>query len=300
MAEGWLLKRSGGRSDTPGQSQEEAPSRFSSVGEARRKWEHRYFVLLRGQLSYYQNPEQYQRGAPPQGQVQLRHASLWDYAREEPKLKGRVDKFIVVTPGRMFYLCAESPEDLDMWRTAIGLVIVKVPHPTPRRAAPRRDPTRPDPTRPDPTRTAHRAPRTAHRPDPTRPSSAFSPFGTAAEPRAGVQAMRTWSPTEVKTWVGINGMPRWAMAFYDQQVDGRRLRELQDPELLKSLVEDERDRATLVHPPAAKCGVPARAGATGVAAAGPPAAAADRYRRGDYEPTGGGCGPPWGVNARHS
>ena len=183
MAEGWLLKRSGGRSDTPGQSQEEAPSRFSSVGEARRKWEHRYFVLLRGQLSYYQNPEQYQRGAPPQGQVQLRHASLWDYAREEPKLKGRVDKFIIVTPGRMFYLCAESLEDLDMWRTAIGLVIVK--------------------------------------------------------------AMRTWSPTEVKTWVEINGMPRWAMAFYDQQVDGRRLRELQDPELLKSLVEDERDCATL-------------------------------------------------------
>ena len=118
--------------------------------------------------------------------------------------------------------------------------------------------------------------------------------------------MRTWSPTEVKTWVGINGMPRWAMALYDQQVDGRRLRELQDPELLKSLVEDERDRATLVHPLAAarratlKCGVPARAGATGVAAVGQPAAAADRYRRGDYEPTGGGCGLPWGVNARNA
>eukprot|EP01050_Picozoa_sp_SAG11_P015459 SAG11_NODE_2007_length_3928_cov_2.013581_3_plen_386_part_00 len=186
MAEGWLVKRSGGRAEVPGQEEKAkaSASRLSSFGEARRQWEDRYFVLLRGKLSYWKNDSLFQRGAPPSGTLDLRNASIREYEREEEKLKGRVHKFIVVTPDRLFYLCAETREILDMWFEAVGEVIAA--------------------------------------------------------------AMRTWSSAEVRSWLDINELGQWSMAFYDAGIDGEQLRSMGSAEALSPLVGDEAAAMKLV------------------------------------------------------
>jgi hypothetical protein len=48
---------------------------------------------------------------------------LWEYEREEEKLKGRIHKFVIVTPDRLYYMCAETRDDLEMWFEGIASVI---------------------------------------------------------------------------------------------------------------------------------------------------------------------------------
>lgn len=48
---------------------------------------------------------------------------MWEYEREEEKLKGRIHKFVIVTPDRLYYMCAETRDDLEMWFEGIASVI---------------------------------------------------------------------------------------------------------------------------------------------------------------------------------
>lgn len=121
MVEGWLIKRAGGRAEVA----EDAGSKrgCGSLGELRRKWEYRFFVVLRAKLNYYRSPEAYQQGVAPSGSINLRNAAMWEYEREEEKLKGRIHKFVIVTPDRLYYMCAETRDDLEMWFEGIASVI---------------------------------------------------------------------------------------------------------------------------------------------------------------------------------
>ena len=121
MVEGWLVKRAGGRTEATGEGG--GARGCGSLGELRRKWEYRFFVVLRAKLNYYRSPEAYQQGVAPSGSISLRNASMWEYEREEEKLKGRVHKFVIVTPDRLYYMCAETREDLEMWFEGLGSVI---------------------------------------------------------------------------------------------------------------------------------------------------------------------------------
>jgi hypothetical protein len=121
MVEGWLIKRAGGRAEV---SEDGSGKRgCGSIGELRRKWEYRFFVVLRAKLNYYRSPEAYQQGVAPSGSINLRNASMWEYEREEEKLKGRVHKFVIVTPDRLYYMCAETRDDLEMWFEGVASVI---------------------------------------------------------------------------------------------------------------------------------------------------------------------------------
>ena len=121
MVEGWLVKRAGGRTEATGEGG--GARGCGSLGELRRKWEYRFFVVLRAKLNYYRSPEAYQQGVAPSGSISLRNASMWEYEREEEKLKGRVHKFVIVTPDRLYYMCAETREDLEMWFEGLSSVI---------------------------------------------------------------------------------------------------------------------------------------------------------------------------------
>ena len=123
MVEGWLIKRAGGRQEVTGEGGKRGKRGCGSIGELRRKWEYRFFVVSRGKLNYYRSPEAYQQGVAPAGTIQLRNASMWEYEREEEKLKERIHKFVIVTPDRLYYMCAETRDDLEMWFEGVASVI---------------------------------------------------------------------------------------------------------------------------------------------------------------------------------
>ena len=229
MVEGWLIKRAGGRSEVMG---EKSKRGCGSIGELRRKWEYRFFVVSRGKLNYYRSPEAYQQGVAPavrshailqslvisrppltdclwsQGTIQLRNASMWEYEREEEKIKGRVHKFVIVTPDRLYYMCAETRDDLEMWCDFAHFLLT----------------------------IAHYRSLCAH-------------FVRRFEGVASVicQAMRGWSPAEVATWLAMNRLGHLSEVFQASSVNGMMLNVMDCEEGLdQALVSNPEDRGKLI------------------------------------------------------
>ena len=121
MVEGWLLKKTGGAPQPQTDGRTAAPQGlFDKIFH---KWEYRYFVVLRSKLNYFRSPEAYHQGVAPMGTIDLRIASMWEYEREEEKVKGRIHKFVVATPAHVYYMCSEQREELEMWFEGIAAVI---------------------------------------------------------------------------------------------------------------------------------------------------------------------------------
>ena len=102
FCEGWLAKRSGGKKDDK-----------MSVGELKKKWDTRWFVLHRDRVAYYKSQQAWLHREKAKASIPLQDMV---FERGEKKLF----KLKAVSLGRVLALEAPSVEDVDMWEAAVN------------------------------------------------------------------------------------------------------------------------------------------------------------------------------------
>ena len=143
--EGWLMKRSGGAVKG---------GKGISVGNMRKNWDKRWFVLKRERLCYYKAPDDMRNAKPERGSCSVARVKVAEYDDIDPDStvsKERRFKLRAIEPDgseRLFTLEATSKEDCSRWVDTIESLHEAVyggngtPAPSPLRSAPLADPER--------------------------------------------------------------------------------------------------------------------------------------------------------------
>ena len=106
--QGWLAKRSGGKKENG-----------VSMGDVRKTWETRWFVLQGEKVSYYKSQQSFLQREKPKASLPIADMTFQREDKQNFKLRA-------AAIGRVLALEAPSPEDVEMWEQALSARLAEV------------------------------------------------------------------------------------------------------------------------------------------------------------------------------
>jgi len=186
-------------------------------------WKKRYIVLLPHQLAYYEEKPM-SADALPKGFINL--ASIVKCEHHDPVVSLKDFAFDVVTPTRIFRLQSDTLAGMDAWIASISGTAANEQQIL---ASRRRN-------------VSHAALRTLAEQD--RPKVDDS--AAISHENAELRQWPTWNAFEVAAWIQTFGMGRYSTDFYNNSINGEKLKTLDDATLVTIGVEEKGDRGKIV------------------------------------------------------